>query len=584
MGNRPRHDRRTVCACCFLRKAMNVKDDRSGEPARAIGERARLKIPGAWLVFGIVLGISLSFAVYTHHAWEDFYITYRSSKNLATGNGLVFTPGERVHAFTSPLNVLIPAGLSYAMGNQSDDLVLWLYRIITAVAQAGAAVLLYRIAKAQSLKTLAIFVLVGLFATNVKIVDFSINGQEAGFMLFFLALALHSLLAPVRAAGVRLGLAWAGLMWTRPDGWVYAGAIAAAFLLFNVGLPGNGSRMKLLKTFCSAGLLAVALYLPWVIWAWSYYGSPIPNTMIAKGLDVPMSPLGLAQRTINFLFDSICIGQCPVRSFAPIYFGHGGWQAPVLFFSGVPGWLALWYWVLPFGKRETRALSFAFLLGNWYLFAVAPCAAEWYLPNVAILAVCVVAQIAQHGLDVLDLLRKELKNDRTFRQARWLYRGLVVALPTFTALLLLASAWQLRIQQREIEDLHREQIGLWLHENAKSPKDTVFLEPLGYIGYFSQLKMLDYPGLCSPEVVAARRNHPGASYSDLIAELDPDWLVLRPSEAQKISQSERGERFGAYEVAKVFDVSKQLDAYRLIPGRGYLQADQTFTVFRKSEK
>ncbi len=175
-------------------------------PANATPDAVPKRLAG-WLVFAIVLAVSLSFALYTNHAWEDFYITYRSSKNLATGNGLVFTPGERVHAFTSPLNVLVPAGLSYALGNRSDELVLWLYRLITIAAQAAAAVLLYQIAKAQRLRPLATLVLIGLFATNAKIVNFSVNGQEVGFMMFFLALALHALLTPVRA----LPFGWASL-------------------------------------------------------------------------------------------------------------------------------------------------------------------------------------------------------------------------------------------------------------------------------------------------------------------------------------------------------------------------------------
>jgi len=65
----------------------------------------------------VVFTLALLFAAYTRHAWEDYYITYRCSKNLATGHGLVYTVGERVHAFTSPLNVLIPAALSVMTGN-----------------------------------------------------------------------------------------------------------------------------------------------------------------------------------------------------------------------------------------------------------------------------------------------------------------------------------------------------------------------------------------------------------------------------------------------------------------------------------
>jgi hypothetical protein len=76
------------------------------------------------LVVGTVFLVAFAFAAYTHHAWEDYWITYRISQNLATGHGLVYTPGERLHAFTSPLGVLLPAGFCWLTGNRSDDLVL----------------------------------------------------------------------------------------------------------------------------------------------------------------------------------------------------------------------------------------------------------------------------------------------------------------------------------------------------------------------------------------------------------------------------------------------------------------------------
>ena len=49
------------------------------------------------LVFGLVFLLALGWALVTSHVWEDYYITYRSSKNLATGHGLVFNHGERLH-------------------------------------------------------------------------------------------------------------------------------------------------------------------------------------------------------------------------------------------------------------------------------------------------------------------------------------------------------------------------------------------------------------------------------------------------------------------------------------------------------
>ena len=54
----------------------------------------------------------------TGHVWEDFLITFRFSKNLVEGNGLVFNPGERVQGFTSALNVMVPA-IFYAISGKS---------------------------------------------------------------------------------------------------------------------------------------------------------------------------------------------------------------------------------------------------------------------------------------------------------------------------------------------------------------------------------------------------------------------------------------------------------------------------------
>ena len=50
----------------------------------------------------------------------------------------------------------------------------------------------------------------------------------------------------------------------------------------------------------------------------------------------------------------------------------------------------------------------------------------------------------------------------------------------------------MKIQQAEIEMGTRAKVGTWLREHSQ-PGDTVFLEPLGYIGYFSGLRMHDFP-------------------------------------------------------------------------------------------
>jgi hypothetical protein len=142
-------------------------------------------------------------------------------------------------------------------------------------------------------------------------------------------------------------------------------------------------------------------------------------------------------------------------------------------------------------------------------------------------------------------------------------------------------ARQLQVQQALIETGLRRPIGLWLRDHAHTPHDTVMLEPLGYIGYYSGLKMLDYPGLASKEVVAARKRLGPRWQRQVGLELMPDWLIQRPMEAQggAFIDPESLQKF--YALVRVFDASDKVSATRWLPGRPYLQYDQTFLIFHR---
>jgi hypothetical protein len=113
-----------------------------------------------------------------------------------------------------------------------------------------------------------------------------------------------------------------------------------------------------------------------------------------------------------------------------------------------------------------------------------------------------------------------------------------------------------------------------LHAHAR-PGDSVLLEPLGYVGYFSRLKTYDFPGLSSPEVVAAIRSGVNR-YSDLAARLKPTWLVLRPSEIA----GDFAERpvLRDYRRVAEWNVMRDLDAVAFLPGRPWIEWDARFIV------
>jgi hypothetical protein len=166
---------------------------------------------------------------------------------------------------------------------------------------------------------------------------------------------------------------------------------------------------------------------------------------------------------------------------------------------------------------------------------------------------------------------------RTSARSPSAVRVVATALLAVQLAVLVAAAGQTRVQQTIIEDRQRVVIGRWLRDHA-APGERVYLEPLGYIGFFSGLKMLDYPGLASPEVVAARRA--GAKpHAQIIAALRPEWIVLRADQVDGVRAEQPRLLADDYRLARIFDVRAALDAIAVLPGRGYLEFDAQYFVF-----
>ncbi len=530
-------------------------------------------------VFVIVFCLCLLFALYTQHVWEDFYIAFRVSKNLADGNGLVYVPGERVQAFTSPLGVLIPALLCMSTGNSSDYAVLWLFRGLSSAALASAAILLLRIATKLQVRLLPGVLLIGMFALDTKIVDFTINGMETGILTFFLVLTLHSLLIPAKPAALRLGFAWAGLMWTRPDSFIFIGSLCVGFLIFEPRISSLRGRVSLMQYFLKSGLFASLLYLPWLAWAWHYYGSPIPHSIIAKGLNRNFSPLGLVGGLAIYPLASLLNPQSLAVAFLPPYP-----KGPLLLnlWSVALAWPCAMAWISSRMPGVFRAISFGLILGCFYLDAITPLIYPWYIVPCTLLSIFVMTGTINQILESFRKSSHPLDPEGRCIAAR-LSLGFLTTALILSASLTVWSAHRFRIQQQLIEEGNRKQIGLWLSRQAASQLETVFLEPLGYIGFYSQLRMLDYPGIGSPDIVRVRRKLRSDRGRDLIRELKPDWVVLRQEEVETIRASDPDLLTISYQMVRIFDVSRQIEPYSWWAIGQYLIRDATYAVYRRRQ-
>jgi len=506
--------------------------------------------------------VPLAYCLYTGHMWEDFFITFKFSKNFCDGEGLVYTPGEKVHGFTSPLGVILPAFCYLVTGSDSYEKAVWLFRIIfciPAFVAAGYFMISVFLSEDTDHKMIPVVFAGLLFTSEAKSVVFSVNGMETALMLFFLAWAFY-LMSRDKFSWLNVGVAWGGLMWTRPDSCVYIAALTVSFLAFRKNSTLKGMIAPVLK----AAAVTTVIYLPWFIWSWWYYGSPVPHTVLAKNaMNGPIDLLGVVMQILTHLFKAAS------WVYAPVYPHFAGWNPIIYIFSGSAGIFASVYWLLPWarGDRLGRIASLAFFIVMIY-FASLPFPYPWYFPPAAILGIIVFVR----GFFTLSGHFKTQENRFTVP---------VIALSGFFLVMmttLLLTSYEMMLQQKYIENGTRKKIGEWLGANTRKD-DRIYLEALGYIGYFSDRKMLDYPGLVSPEVVELVKKE-RLNYFTLIERLRPEWVVVRILEHWNlITQSAYFKK--NYEVVIIFDSTDALGNLGYIPGEGYLLYDSYYYISRR---
>lgn len=519
-----------------------------------------------WAVLAAFV-LPLYFALCTDHLWEDFFITFRVSRNLVAGHGMVFQPGERVHTFTSPLGMLLPALCAWVTGG-SDPAAIWLFRIVCCGFLAGTAALLLRVSRRLELGVAGAAVVLGLFVFDAKIADFTINGMETAIVLFFFVWMIVALLERRTMA---LALAVAGLMWTRPDGFIFAGALLGGFAVFIWGGEVPPERRRLAGMILRGLVIGGLIYLPWFLWAWYFYGNPVPNTILAKSAALE----GGAKGAIEFPAMLLGGDAWLARIFMPSNYIFGGWHPAFFGYACVLTIPAALYFLWPRASRPVRALSLSLFLGGMYLETIPQF--PWYYPWWQVLAMLVVGAIVTDLARFVGGLR-----ERNPVQARRYMCGLgafgALVLATHVGLWI-SGAVQMQLNQREIELGVRRPIGEWLHAHARSG-DTVMLEPLGYIGYYSQAKMLDWPGLSAPEMTRAIKSGVN-TWPGLIAHFKPDWVVLRPREVRLVLAGD-AEWFNAnYRCEFGLDAQSRIAAHSFYPGRPFAMFDSVFLVYHR---
>lgn len=477
------------------------------------------------LHFGLalaVLAVLLRFVFwyYTRRDWEDSLITVLHSENFVRGLGLShYHPGETpLHGFTSPLSVLIPlAGDVFRAG-------FGLSFIKLASAFAGGLAVLFALAIAIhpriKLPGPLAAMAMGYLAIEHHQILWGMAGMETQIATTVLLASLYYTIAQRSCAlGISLGLC----MLARPD-FAFWTIIAGFYLLLAAPCPGTAK----IRRFAQAVGVALAVYLPWIVFTTLYYGSPIPNTIIAKslgyrlwlqepGLTWAKAAGHIAERiTGSYEFDNI------VQLLGPAFAGHGnhfqrlvhdgGLICDAMVLLAAIGGIAVCV-------RRQRAwypvLAFVLVYGLYYIFAVA-CIFGWYVVPFAAMTLL----LSIRGLQALSGVLRRSAAHVALGLAAFAYVGVFAAvLPkTFTT--------EKQIQEI-VENQVRKRVGLHLGE-VMNEDQAVGCEPLGYMAYYSRRTVYDWPGLDNRHVVAYSKNHPeGRSLMAMLEYFRPDFIMLR---------------------------------------------------------
>ena len=505
----------------------------------------------SWILAGSVL-LTVTARLYlifaTRATEEDFYITLRYASNLAHGVGFVYNTGEHVLGTTTPLYTLL---LALAIRLHLDPTLTG--KLVSTAADAGSCLFAWRLGCALKRPLAGLCAGLCLAVAPLNLTE-SVKGMESG-LVACACVGAWAFWAEGRSAAAWVCAALLALL--RIDGAILAVILLAACLQRDGRLPWRGL------------LLYILLTLPWLLYATVAFGSPIPASLRAKLVVygwhnsayfpnlVPFlrimthNPLSL----LLFVGASAAVTQTiwswrarrKVRSEPGAETGEavtiegapptgendrGRRELGSIVTDGAPpigendsapsrlppiepmlAWLAVYYGGMAFSK--------VFLFG-WYFLPPTP---VYYL-------------VAFVGWERLSAgVRGNLpswKPRLTLPALAGMYLSVGVLLAVVTVP---RVARTLRESQR-VEDELRIPIGLWLKAHAL-PADTVMLEPIGYIGYYSDLRVLDTVGLVSPETLPFYSQAEESPYHALWTRFQPEWILLRSGEWEALLRHER---------------------------------------------
>jgi arabinofuranosyltransferase len=212
-----------------------------------------------------------------HYAWiaEDAFINFRVIANVLDGFGPTWNPGERVQVYTSPLWMGLSVALTALLGDPIQGTVWLSFGLFTL-----ALLMLWQASGRHTLLWLAT---AALWCSSRSVRDYMCSGLETPLVMAAVGAAVTLPARWPRLSVRALGTLLALCLLVRHDLALLLGPLLVhTAWRRQAELTPTASRVATTLRLSRDLLIGAWPLLAWSAWAWLYYGSPLPNTALAK--------------------------------------------------------------------------------------------------------------------------------------------------------------------------------------------------------------------------------------------------------------------------------------------------------------
>ena len=479
-----------------------------------------------------VLILALHGAFFRQYTVDDAFITFKYSKNLTLGRGLVFNQGERVEATSSILwaLLLVPFELLITDGAVIGAKILG-YFFLLAVALLGALCLNKlrgKTAQGQFLTVLYLF----LLAASSPFIFWSLYGMENGLVALLLLLAVYFFMREVeRGKGLASAFFVFLLQTARPEGFIFIFVFVFFKIIFYLA-----QRQKLALPWLLSWLTLLFISLGiYEIWGFIYYGHLLPNTVAVK-------------------VDSVT----PARIIKGVKYLTNGGLKLYLILAAISFNLIVWQLLLRFFKNRANSpniltyaatslhLIFSLVLIG-YLFTILV-GGDWMV-NGRFISHLIPLLLLVFLYSAEKLVNQYLKPLKAYKAKTALIFIFVSACFIFYPLNLELSAkahkWAVRLD-RSCQNAIMGMVA-YLNDQEHSENKVVACSDVGMISYYYQGKILDWWGLADEEIALSGQGY-GNIKADYLLRRQPDYIILysaAPTLSEESTQSGYGNKISA---------------------------------------